>query len=227
MNNTYREFKTLDHVREFREISDKISGLATNFSLQVIGYHSPELPLYSQMSEQKQATALSQLKVFLQTMESAAAAGESLDDSGRSLWHALSTLRLIPPSGMFSYVRPDHVIEIYNLENVQIWRSLNFHKFCSYTLEEMYSIEWTNRYRRDPGKVEECIEKVTSLVQGKTPDIYFTGIAEHTLDETSSSLRLILRADHEWLGRLKDQSGVLTAYIVASSVKLLGRSIPK
>jgi len=226
VNNTRQEFKTLDRVREFCEISDKISALAANFSLRVIGYHSPELPLYDQMSEQRQVTALAQLKVFLQTMESVTTAGESLDDAGRSLWHTLSTLRLIPPSDMFSHIRPDHVIEIYNLENIQIWRSLNFYKFCSYSLEEMYSMEWTNRYRRDPGKIEECIQKVTSFLQGETPDIYFTEIAEHTLDETSSSLKLILRAKHEWLGRLKDQNGVLTGYIVASSVKLLGRSIP-
>ena len=54
--------------------------------------------------------------------------------------------------------------EDYNVEGLQTWRNLNFMKFCSYTLEEVFCIEWYKRYTRTAGKNEECMEKVAYLI---------------------------------------------------------------
>jgi hypothetical protein len=216
---------SFDHTQEFRVIADKISEIAATHSLRVVGYYAPELPLYSKLSAQKQSDVISQLQVFLQTMQSAATAGDRLDNSERSLWHALSTLGLIPPSDMFSHVCADDVVEIYDLEGIQIWRNFNFMKICSYTLEEMYSIDWPSRYKRDPERTAECMGELEKVLSGRVPEFHFADIPEHLLEETSSTERYVLSAKHDWIGKLKPQTGGTPAWIVLSKVKIVGRGL--
>lgn len=218
-----------DRNLEFRDIADKICEIGSRYSVKMTGYRSPELPLYSALSTQKQQDSLHQMRVFLSTMEATEEAGNRLDNQNCFVWAALSTLGLVPPSDLFSKLDSDALIEIYDLFGLQIWRNFNFMKFCSYTLEEVFCIEWHNRYTRDADKSEECARKIGDLLTGRTPEIYYPGVAEHTIEETCSEERLIFSAHYDLLCTLKNREGGLAAWLVMTSARLLGRGddLPK
>jgi hypothetical protein len=226
MNSLAANFSSSDRTHQFRLIADRICSLVSSHSVRLVAYNSPELPLYSALPPSKQAEILDQLKVFQRTIEVTLSNGDSLENVGRSVWHALSTLGFVPPSDIFSKIGNDDVVEIYDLQNIQLWRNFNFLKICSYTIEEMYSVDWPSRYSRDPAMNSECIAKVTSLLTGETPDVYYAGIREHVLEETLSAERLVLQASHDWFARLKNQRGELTAWLVTSKVKIFGKGLP-
>lgn len=216
-----------ERISEFREAADKICAIASKYSVKITGYHTPTLPLYSALSSEKQSEALYQLKVFLQSMETTEAMGDRLDSQDRALWHALLTFGLLPPSGMFAKFKPDDVIEIYDPVGIQIWRNFNFMKICSYSLEEMHAIDWTQRYTRSADKVKECLEKIGALLRGETPEVYDCLVSAHVFEETLSQDCFKLEATHNWFARLKDRNGQVTAWLAVSDVKLLGQDTQK
>ncbi len=225
MANTLFKIKSnIERISEFKLAADKICAIAAKKNLTIKGYHSPELPLYSALSETKQEEALLLVKAYLQSMESAEAMGECLDSVDRSLWHALSTMGLLPPSDLFARLKPNAVIEIYDLQGLQIWRNFNFMRVCSYTLEEIYSIEWFKRYKRDEKYTEECVKNVTSLLSGETSEVYKPDMSLQVMEETCSQDRLMIRASYDLLSRLKNRDGELAAWLVATSAEVVGHA---
>lgn len=210
---------------EFRDVADRVRDIAAKYSLNLVSYRSPELPLYSALGPAKRAEVLGQLKIFLRTMESVEASGVRLDNQERSVWHALASMGLVPPSDLFAKFGSEDVVEILDLAGVQIWRNFNFLRICSYTLEEMYCFDWKERYTRDEAMIGECIRKVGALLAGETPDLYHSNIEDHVIQETRSSDRFTLQVRHEYMARLKDRNGQLAAWLVVSRVENLGRDI--
>lgn len=208
-------------VNEFRELADAVVTLCARYEVQVRSYANPELPLFSALSPAAQEKALRGLRTYLASLKMVEDHDEDLRDDQRSLWYALSTLGLLPPSQLFSLFKSGEVIEIYDMEGFQIWRNFNFLKICSYTLEEMYSIEWHRRYRRSSEKSQECLEKIGLLMSQKSPEIYNALIGEHILEETESRERLMLSARHDWLIRLNDRAGIFSAWMGISTVEIL------
>lgn len=214
----------LERITEFKIAADKICAIAAKKDLKITGYHSPDLPLYSALSDAKQEEALLLVKAYLKSMESAEAVGECLNAVDRSLWHALSTMGLVPPSDLLSRLKPSAVIELYDLQGLQIWRNFNFMRVCSYTLEEIYSIEWFNRYKRDQIHTEECIKNVTTLLSGESPEVFKPEMSLQIMEETCSQDRLKIRATYDLLSRLKNRDGELAAWLVATSADVIGHA---
>jgi hypothetical protein len=221
MNTALHKDNQLDRNSKFRETADKVCELLGKYDLKVVGYHSSELPYFSALPIQKQNESLALLKTFLQSAEVTEAFGEKLDDHERSLWGALSAMGLIPPSDLFSSLRPGAAIEIYDLEGLQIWRNFTCMQYCSYTLEEVYSVEVYTRYNRDAEKLSACIAKVGDLLTGKSPEIFDPEVAPDILEETFSQDRLRLEVHHQLFCRLKNRQGTVTAWLVMSGAKLL------
>lgn len=221
--------KTSDHqtnrTSEFREFADKVCAIAAKYDVKITGYHSPELPLYSALSTQKQIEALHMLKTFDLSMEITQSQGGELDSQDRSLWGALSALGLVPPSDLFLRLEPGTAIEIYNLDGMQIWRNFTCMQYCSYTLEEVYSIELFTRYKRDPQKTAECIDKVGRLLSGQTPEIFYPEISPHILEETCSLEQFSLSVHHKMFSVLKNREGNLAAWLVMSGAEIVGKKI--
>jgi len=213
----------------FREIADKICEIGDRYSVKITGYKHADLPLYSALPVQKQQDSLHQLRVFLQTMEATESSGNKVDNQGCFVWAALSTFGLVPPADLFSKLDSDALIEIYDLYGLQIWRNFNFLKFCSYTLEEVFCIEWSNRYTREPGMNEVCAQKIGALLSGQTPEIYYPGIAKHTIEETCSEERYIFNVHYDLLCTLKNREGAVVSWLVMATAEHLGRreELPK
>ena len=212
-----------EQIFEFRAIAEKITAVATKYSLSIKPFHSPDLPLYSALPEQKRAEALQQIKIFLNIMEGAEASHRRLDDDERFTWFALSSLDLIPPPDLFAKIKPGTVIEIYDLNSFQIWRNFGFFKYCSYTLEEIYCVEWFHRYKRSEESLQMCLKYLEGILSGQLPDIAPMEIPLYSMEETSSEGRLCIRMDHGIICRLKNRQGEAVAYLVTADGEILSK----
>jgi len=207
---------------EFRHIADQICAIADKYQVKIRGYHSSELPHFRALPQARQETVLLRLKAFLGSMEVTESMGERLDSQKRALWCGLSALGLVPPSELFSRIDDNsEIIEIYNLEGFQVWRNFNYFDVCSYTLEEIYSIDWNDLYLRSDEKTEECRQKITALLTGQTPDLFDANVENHEITELCSQYRFVVEARHGILCRLKDKGGQLAAWVVVSKGRVL------
>lgn len=202
---------------EFRLVADGIVALAQDYNVNLQGYSSVELPLFSALSAAKQKLIIESMKLFLSTLQQVVGAGASLDDGKQTAWHAISFMGLRPPAGLFTHLQQGTVLEIYDLNNFQIWRNFEFLRVSSYTLEEIYCIDVFSRYYRPPSFMQECVEKVTLLIKAEAPEIFFPDISEHALTETVSRDKLVIMVKHHLFALLKDRTGQPAAWFVMSS----------
>jgi len=77
----------------------------------------------------------------------------------------------------------DEIIEIYNPEGIQLYRSLNFFKTCGYSLLDLCVNEWYILWERPKSIVEKMHKVVGELLSGKKAD-HAMNVEPHLIRET-------------------------------------------
>lgn len=211
------------YLEEFKRIALALQAFGQKYGVPIQGFHGPELPHFSRLSSTEKSRIVNLLKVFLETFLVTEGAGARIDRHDQALWHALSCMKFVPPQDLLQHIAKDDVIEVYTPEGLQIWRNLNFMKICSYTLEEMYCIDWPSRYDRAPEMTASCLAEIQKLLSMQTPDIYPVRVPAHRFQETCSSGRFYLEASHEIFARLANRQGEVVAWLATSKVEVLDR----
>lgn len=78
---------------------------------------------------------------------------------------------------------PDEIIEIYNPEGIQLYRSLNFFKTCGYSLLDLYVNEWFILWERSSQVIEKIHEVVEQTLSGNKTNTK-VDIGPHLIRET-------------------------------------------
>lgn len=114
------------------------------------------------------------------------------------------------------------LVEIYNIKNIQVFRTLNFFEMTSYSLSELLFNDWNNLYLR-PQKVLNEIEKIlTKLLIESHEILSLKEIGEYCLMEKFSKNKFVANVTNKnislvYSGSSKDPIG----YVVNSKVQLL------
>ena len=104
----------------------------------------------------------------------------------------LRSNKLSAPKDFYSELKSDDIIEVYTVSDiVQQWRSLNFHKHCSYSLRELLSTPFHELFSRPESINKKIIEGVG--VVAKTQSIYKPKVEDHFLTELSKKRRFLVK----------------------------------
>ena len=213
------EDENFDFVEAFRISAEEVAERMSRYGLTVRPYQNATLPHYKSLSTEQQRRSLKNLSVYLQSIKLTEANGDRFDDSGRSLWHALSALGFVPPSDLFAKLPPGVAVEIYDTDGIQVWRNWETMRVCSYTLEEIHTMEWHRRYERDERINALCFQVISDILEGRVSEVYDPKIPTHALLETCSMEGFLLDVQFEFLARLKDRQGQPAAFLLAATVK--------
>ncbi len=83
-------------------------------------------------------------------------------------------------------IKEDDIIEIYNNESRQLYRNFRYFDFCSYSIEELYSLEWWNLFSRDANITSQLIEESQKIFSNTVDTHIFSEIREHMVTELAS-----------------------------------------
>lgn len=61
----------------------------------------------------------------------------------------LSQSQIVIPSHLDQHIEDEDIIEVYDEQAIQCYRSFNFFEICSYSLEDIFSYPWWNLYERN------------------------------------------------------------------------------
>ncbi len=98
-------------------------------------------------------------------------------------WLFMRELGFKSTSDLFSHLKFDDVLELYNQSGVQIFCSMNFFNLCSYSYEEIFSYSWFDLYNREVPITQELIDITTDASTGKTKNIRLLSIEPHYVTE--------------------------------------------
>lgn len=164
--------------------------------------HLEGLPHFSQLGLEEKQTAIDRVKFYHDLCFDHVSEGQSLRDSKRLTWRALVKLGLSPGSNLLDRIESDDVIEVYNPDQVQIFRNLEFFDICSYTLEELFCIQWWRLFRRDEAVSGSIIKLVEDLYQRKYPDGAASPLPQHTVVECLSREKTNINFFMKFIGPL-------------------------
>lgn len=207
---------------EFKKISTEIAEIAKSVNIKIYPYHDPKLIYFSKLELAQRKLILQQLEIYLQICKKIVAELGTNFDFGQSIWIALKEFGFTPSSDLFQYLKNDRIIEIHNLDGQQVYRNLYFFKFCSYTLEELYSIPWVELFSRPEKNIHQMVsfvQKMSSTKIHKTVKV--TEIEPHELVEIRSALKIKSFYEPLYYSPLFDKYGNVTAGLAIENAQVI------
>lgn len=176
---------------EFKAVAQKVTMLLASEGIHRRAY-AENLPHFNPLSAQQKQEAIRQLSFYGELCQEQRTEGYSLKDSPTFTWRALQKLGLTPPSELFSQITNEDVVEVYSDENRQLFRNFNFFEVCSYSLEELHSIEWWNLFQHEGAGTQKIYESTQKVLRGEIKSSFVPGIESHYVREVSSEDRLLM-----------------------------------
>lgn len=127
---------------------DTIASQLEHLGYSVKAYKSPSLPHFSRHSDDQKVEILCALHAYCEALQEVSKFDDNLD-MGRFVWRFLLCLGITPSEDLFTTLENEKFIQIYNKENLQIFRSLRCFERCSFTLEELACKPWYELWERD------------------------------------------------------------------------------
>lgn len=87
------------------------------------------------------------------------------------LWSFLAENKLKYPIDLFDYITKGDILEVYDNENKQVFRSFDFFRHCTYSLDELFSTPWNELYYRDEIHIVEYMRLLSTLLEQKSKDV--------------------------------------------------------
>lgn len=138
-------------------------------------------------------------------------------------WHALKRFSLRPPSDLFSYIADEDLVEIYTLDNLQIFRSMSFFDLCSYSLEDLYCRPWYSLFYRDEGITQQIGAEAVRAFSGQETGVFVPNVADHMLKELDSPFKHEVEIQYKVMAPLYNSSGKIAAGLVVEKAKVVNR----
>lgn len=173
----------------------------------------------------KLESLIRQLKICITIYADAAHASQGDYDEKVALQRALKFYGISLDKESFDTVAPDDIIEIYDADSNQLYRSLNFFKTTGYSLEDLLVNEWYFLWERPTWVQESLMKTMMGLIRGEMLRAAFN-VPEHLIreiyqnEESPQGSRLILTDMHMCLP-YRDDDGAIKGIVCTSQCKVL------
>ena len=215
-----------DHnILEFTSLAKQTVLFAKMADCKLTAFSGPNLPFFSKLSVLEQRKAITRLEIYNQICAEVLADGKSLKDSTALTWYALKKFNMIFSSDLFQYITNDNVIEVYDRDNVQIFRNFHFFDVSSYTLEDLICRPWTDLFLRvnedqTRALIDTCLKFFTKEVTTVTP---MSHVGANRIVESDSPFSFQVDAVIDYLAPLYDKSRYPCGFVAIESASLASK----
>jgi hypothetical protein len=207
-------------VDVFRLLSKHLETAA----ISVRPFSEGSLKLFETMPREKQAAILEHFKNYMDIISSEQVHPDrtkltTLQE--RSLVRrSLSHFGLSHTTGSEETVESGYLIEVYNNQNVQLYRNLEFFRHSGYSLMDVVTTEWFKLYQRPQRVTEDLLESAKQVFIHNQP--VFPKVPIHILREVYSKSRRAFLMDVKSIFPLVDvKTGQCTAILTKIKAELI------
>ena len=116
-------------------------------------------------------------------------------------------------------IEPGDIIEIYNHENIQVYRNFQFLKICPYDLLTILAYEWPQLYERAHSVTENLIQTAQSVMEADSEEVRKFDVPSHTLRPILINNAPIYSIEMKYIKQLRNvESGERFGFIVTQSM---------
>lgn len=205
--------------QEFMSLTEELSRWLAAEGIRCQSY-TPGLPHFSKLSVDKRADIVQSVRFYKELCQEQTNEGYKITDSLVLTWRALNKLGLTPRSDLFDKVTDEDIIEVYAGDGRQLYRNFKFFDFCSYTMEDLYSLEWWSLYNRDEAITAKLYAIVGRIFSGELDTTVVPDCPPHIVSETSSVEKMRMEYEPRMISPLY-HNRVVTAVIAIVRAKIL------
>lgn len=186
-------------VEEFKIYSHRIANYIFEEGISFRPYAHPSLPYFQALNELEKKQVVEDLKRYIRICDAVKKDGASLKNNRLMTEKALSEFGFTAHSEDLDHIEPHHIVEIYNLSHLQIFRSFRYFEMLSYTLEDIYCRKWYYLYDRteeDQLAMAQAVFDFYALPDKKATKL---ALPPHLIKEKDSLEKLTLHNQTQWL----------------------------
>ena len=204
-------------ARDFKSKLENVSAWAVKKNIAHV--YQGGIGCFESMPLEHQALAASGLAQYFDFIQAADVEVE-LDYSNTSqfLKAALKQLGLKLQHGLFERILPTDYVEIYTMDLVPAFKSMNFWGNCSYSLDDLYTYPYSELFARDEfyqaslnRSAEQIFTQKKSLIDNPVP--------EHVAWETRGTQKRQIK--YKFMAGVYASDGSLAGGMVVSDIKPL------
>jgi hypothetical protein len=166
----------------FKKLATTLSLLLRREGIYNPAFH-PGTPHFNAMPRHQKEYVLQHLEFYNSLCMEHQAEQQSLRDSQKFTWRALKKFGIAPPADLLNRISSKNVVEIYSTDHIQIFRNFEFFDCCSYTLEDLFCLEWWRLFQRDAAINDALTKMSQELLAGRAPEGFFQPLPRHTVIE--------------------------------------------
>lgn len=140
------------------------------------------------------AASIRELQVYASAEEENIDFNDNLD----LLKHALKYLNMNVDPEFFKLIKSTDVVELYNLDHIQLFRSFNFFSLCNYNLDDIMVFEWFNLYDRAKTVTDSLIQEMRNHLSGDERISVFK-TSSHLMKENFSEPKGLFRITLQYI----------------------------
>jgi PAS domain-containing protein len=138
----------------------------------------------------------------------------------------IQRLGLTPANDLFDKLEDGDVVEIYDRDENQIYRNLQFFRVSSYTFEDLMHYRLHELFGRPLWDMLKLLRELRSARSPKFRGTMTSCLAEYEVREKLSQRRYRARIKHKYFSPLLDQNGDSVALVCTHTVKVIGEDGP-
>lgn len=210
-------------AQEFRTLALRYSEIGAMEGIRVIPFLSPEMPLYLKASEEERRAATEFLAIIVSIHEETLAGGDTAIDTRSLIWRALGRYSLVPGGDIFDKMGKEDVILIYNDQHSAIFWNLQFFKYSSITIEQLFFDTWPNITWRESHIQQDLIEFVHGLTKISTTMIIDPKVPGHEVQELGTPENIRTWMEIPWVAVLtRDRQ--FAGYLAIQHMRIIEKS---
>lgn len=99
--------------------------------------------------------------------------------------------RIKIPNSVMDKIRPNSLVELYDQDLIQRYRSANFFSYTSHSLEDLESRPYYDLFKRSEEVNQKILSVLTKIVSGEINEPDFQSVGKHRLWEINSPRKLV------------------------------------
>lgn len=171
----------------FAHVAMAVSDILALYGHTVRPFKSANDLEFTKLSQDMQAIYLKHFSTYAEVLYETHNSGQNLNEARQLVWNMMKKIGMHTTDDVLNKINNSQIVEIYNSENIQIFRNLPFFKVCSYTLDEVLSVPWWKLYRRDDEMSREIFRYASLILRGEAKSTVYPNLPRHYLREVASS----------------------------------------
>lgn len=170
------------------ELLEKVASISQEYGHSVDAYTQKALSKLASLPIEKKEDLIRKLQ---NTINIAAGSIEIEKDGHVEKRHVEQALEMygfeLRDQDFWKKVGKDELIEMYNTENIQIFRTFNFFATSSYSILDLLTYEWYSLWERPSGTFESMFKVVGAIFSGEVKGPVSAEVPEHVISEIFNS----------------------------------------